>query len=86
MGNHHAVTALHLSAKDSITGIFLRIEYHSRTFEVPEALIDTCSLHHTTVLSDIAEEYSKASILCVGMLEVTDTTIGTVGIESAPLF
>ena len=81
MGNHHAVARFHLTTKDTLAGILLGVEDHSRSLEVPQALVDTSGLHHTAVLSDIAKEHSQATILGVGVFEVADTALGTIGIE-----
>ena len=81
VGNHHAVAALHLAAKDALAGIFLRVKADSRAFKVPEALIDTSSLHDTAILCDITEEHGQSAILRIGMFEVTNATLGTIGIE-----
>ena len=85
MGNNHAVAALHLSAQDSLTGIFLRVEHNGRTFEMPQFLVNTGGFYHTAVLGDVSEENGKTAILGVSMLQVADTTVFAVFIQLAPL-
>ena len=67
VGNHYAVALIDFSAKDTLTGIFLRIEDNSRSLEVPQALVNTSSFHDATVLSDIAKKYSQSTVLGVSM-------------------
>ena len=81
VGNDDTVAALHLTAEDSLTGIFLRVEHHCGTFEVPQGFIHTGSLHHAAVLSDVAEEHGQSTILGVGMLKVADATVGAVSVQ-----
>ena len=85
VGDHHAVATLHLTTEDALTGVFLRIEHHGRTLEMPQALIHASSLHHTAVVGNISEEHSESAVLRIGMLQVADTSIGAVGIECTPL-
>ena len=86
VGDHHAVAALHLTAEDALTGIFLRVEADGRTLEVPQCLIDAGGLHHTAVLGDIAKEHGQATVLGIGVGEVADAAPGAVGIEGGIIF
>ena len=47
---------------------------------MPDTLVYTSGLHNTAVLCDITEKYGKTTIFGIGMLQVTDTTVGTVRI------
>ena len=85
VGDDDTVATVHLATEDAFTRIFLRVEDHSRTFEVPQFWSDTGSLHYATVLCDVAEEHSQATIFRVGMLEVADTSVLAVGVETLPL-
>ena len=86
MSNHHAIAALHLATEDALTGVFLRVEADGRTLEVPQRLIDASSLHDTAILCDITKEHGQSAILRIGMFEVADATLSTIGIEGTPLF
>ena len=48
---------------------------------MPQALVNASRLDHTAILGDVAKEYSQAAILGIGVLQVANTTIGTIGIE-----
>ena len=52
---------------------------------MPQSLIDTGSLHDTAVLGNIAKEHCQTTVLGIGMLDVTNTTVGTIGIQRSPL-
>ena len=80
-----AVATLHLATQDTLAGVLLRVEHHGRSFKVPEALVHASRLDHATILSDVAKENSQAAILCIGVLKVADTAIGTISIECTPL-
>ena len=80
-GDDDAVAFLHLTAKDALAGIFLRVEDHGRTFEMPQTLVNTGCFYHTTVLCDISEKHGQSAILGVDMCDITDTAIGTVCVE-----
>ena len=86
MGNHHAIAFLHLATKNALASIFLRVEDDGRTFEVPQTFVNTCGLHHATILSDITKEHGQSAILGVSVFKVADATIGTIGIKCTPLF
>ena len=81
MGDYHNVTLLNLSAKDSLASIVLGIEDNGRAGEFPYRLVNAGGFHYTTVLRNVAEEYSHASVFSVGMFDVADTTVGTVGVK-----
>ncbi len=74
-----------LAAEDTLTSIFLRIEYDSRALEMPELRSNACGLDYTAIDCNVAEEDCHATILGVGMLDVADTAVLTVGIERWPL-
>ena len=52
---------------------------------MPEHWVYAGCLHYATVLGDVTEEHCQSTILGVGMLQVADTTLGTVGVEILPL-
>ena len=51
---------------------------------MPELWSYTCCLNHATVLCDVTEEDSQSTILSVGMLDVTDTSVHTVCVKRLP--
>ena len=63
MSDYNHIAANYLSAKDSLAGILLRVEHLCRTFEVPDALVNTGSLYYTAVLSDVSEQNSQTAVL-----------------------
>ena len=81
----HTITRVHLATKDTLAGIFLRIEAYCWTLEMPKHRIHTSSLHDTTILCDITKENSKTTILGISMFEITDTTILSICIKTFPL-
>ena len=81
VGYDDTVALLHLSAENALTGIFLRVEHHSRTLKVPEALVNACRLHHTAVLGNVAEENGQSAVLGVSMRNVAYATFSTVGVQ-----
>ena len=85
VGDDNTVATLYLTAKDALTGVLLRVEDYGRSFKVPQLLIDAGGLYHTAVLGDVAKEDCQTAILCVGVLNVADTTAGTVFVEFTPL-
>ena len=85
VSNHYAIATFYFTSKNSFAGILLRIEHNSRTFEVPKSFIYTCSLYYAAILGDISKENSETAVLCIGVLKVADTAIGTISIECAPL-
>ena len=86
MGDDDAVALLHLAAKDTLTGIFLRVEHYGRTFEMPEALVDASRLDLTAILSDVAKEHGQSAVLRVGMFDVADAAVGTVRVKPIVVF
>ena len=82
MCNNHTVALLHLPSENTLAGIFLRVEHHGRTLEVPELGSHASGLHHAAVLCNITEEDSHTAIFGVGMLDVSDAPVLTVGIET----
>ena len=85
MGDYHTVASLNLAAEDTLTGIFLRVENLGRARELPQTLVHSGSLDHATVLSNISKEHGETAVLGVSVFEVTDATVGTVGVKLAPL-
>ena len=81
MCNDNHIAFLHLSAKDSLASIVLGIEDNGRAGEFPYRLVNAGGFHYTTVLRNVAEEYSHASVFSVSVFEVTDATVGTVGVK-----
>ena len=79
------VAALHTSTQNALAGIFLRVEHHGRSLEVPQALIYTGGLHHAAVLGNVAKEHRQSAVLGVSMFKVADATVGTVLVKCAPL-
>ena len=53
---------------------------------MPQAFIHAGSLHYAAVLGNVTEEHGQSAILGIGMFDVTDAAIGTVGIKCPPLF
>ena len=85
VGDDDAIAFLDLAAENAFASILLRVKAYGRTFEMPEFRSHACGLDDATILSDIAEEHSQAAILGVGMFDVADATIGTIGVECLPL-
>ena len=48
---------------------------------MPDALIHTRGLHHTSILGYVSEEDGHASVLGVGMFDVSDASLLAVGVE-----
>ena len=86
VSNNDTVAALHLTAENALTGIFLRVEHYGRALEMPDALVHSGSLNDTSVLRYITEKHSQTAVLSVCMLKIADATVGTVLVECAPLF
>ena len=85
MGDDNTVATLYLTAKDALAGVLLRVEDNSGAFEVPQRLVNAGGLYHAAVLGDVAKEDCQTAILCVGVLNVADTTVGAVFVEFTPL-
>ena len=82
VGNDYHITTHYLSTQDSITSGFLRVKHLGRTGELPDTFVHTSGLYHTTVLGNITLQYSQSTVLAISMLQIADTSIGTVGIQS----
>ena len=81
----HTVALLHFASEDAFAGVFLTVEDHSWSLEVPKTRVNTCRLHYAAVLSDVAEEDSHTAVLHVGVLDVTDATVLAVGVKRLPM-
>ena len=85
VGDDHAVARVNLAAENSLASVLLGVEANGWTLEVPKHWVYARSLHHTTILGDVAEEHCQATILGVSMLQVADTALLAVGVETLPL-
>ena len=81
MGDDDAIAFLHTSAKNALASVFLRVEHHSGSAEVPQRLVDAGGLHNAAVLRNVAEEHGQSAILCIGMLQVANATLAAIGVE-----
>ena len=81
VGNHDDIATHHLSAQDALASSILWIKHLGRARKFPNTFVHSGCFYHTTVLSDISLQYGQPAVLAVGMFQVADTTIGTVGVE-----
>ena len=86
MCDDDAVATLHFPSEDALASIFLGVEDHSRSLEVPQTLVDTRRLHHTAILSNVSEEHRQAAIFGVSMFDVTYASVLSVLVERPCLF
>ena len=79
--DHHHIARDDFSTEDAFASRILRIEHFRRTGKLPDAFIHTGRLDHTTVQRDISFQDSQAAIFGISMLDITDTSGGTIGIQ-----
>ena len=85
MGDDDAVAALYLASEDALASCFLRVEHLGRSTKLPYRRVYTSCLYHASVLGNIAEEHSQATILGVSVLERAYATILAVYVKRLPL-
>src|SRR5574344_424079 len=75
------ISANDLTTKNTITSRILRVKHFSRATELPNTLVNPGSFNYATVLGNITKQHSESAILRICMLNITDTSFRTVGIE-----
>ena len=79
--DHHHVAGFHLTAQNTVAGLFLRFEYFGSSLEAENVFVHFGRFDDTAVLGDITEKYGQSTVFDISVFEIANTPFRTVGIE-----